>query len=185
MDKVQPFGAVDVHRGAQLALGEGFRLAEIRCRHAPVGEGDLHVERHRDDVRQEDEGDADGPRGQRAEDKEVAKDEPVAEHENNLGRSDPPSFAAAEGGGLPGEHMEPRQKVEVEAGESHDGVVGVGLVGDHDVGHSVPDEGEIVVVGDDALEEIGRRGKDGHVLNVRVALLGVCQQHVLGLSQWV
>ena len=81
MDKVQPGGTVHVHGGAQLALREGFGVAQVRRRHGPVRERDLHVQRHGDDVRDEDEGDAQGPAGQGAPEEAVAEDEPIAEHE--------------------------------------------------------------------------------------------------------
>jgi hypothetical protein len=41
--------------------------------------------------------------------------------------------------------VEPREEVEVEAGDAHDRVVGVALVGHEEVGGGVPDEGEVVV----------------------------------------
>lgn len=63
VDPIQPRGAVDVHGCAHLALGEGFGGTEVGGRHAPVGQGDLHVQDHGDQVRDEDEADADGPAG--------------------------------------------------------------------------------------------------------------------------
>lgn len=68
--------------------------------------------------------------------------------------------------------MQPGEEVEVEAGDAHDGVVGVFLIGDEEVGGFVPGEDEAVVVGgDDGLEEFGRGGEQGDVLDVGVVLL--------------
>lgn len=73
MHKVEPGRARDVHGGAQLALGEGLGVAEVGRRHAPMGEGDLDVQWHGDDVRDEDEGDAEGPGGDAAPQETVAE----------------------------------------------------------------------------------------------------------------
>lgn len=51
--------------------------------------------------------------------------------------------------------MEPGEEVEVEAGDAHDGVVGVFLEGDKDLGGLVPDVSEVVVGGVYGLEEGG------------------------------
>lgn len=88
--KVHPGGAVDVHGGPELALGEGLALAQVGGGHAPVGEGDLDVQRHGDDVADEDEDDAGGPGRDVAPAEDVAEEEPVAGHEGDLGRADPP-----------------------------------------------------------------------------------------------
>ena len=58
VDEVEPGGAVDVHGGAELALGERLGVAQVRGGGGPVGEGDLDVEREGEDVADEDEGDA-------------------------------------------------------------------------------------------------------------------------------
>ena len=50
VDEVEPGGAIDVHGGAQLALGEGLGVAEVGGGHAPVGEGNLDVQGHGDDM---------------------------------------------------------------------------------------------------------------------------------------
>lgn len=63
MDEIQPFGAIDVHGGTDLALREGLPFAEVGGRGCPVGEGDLRVEGHSDDVGDEDEADAELPGG--------------------------------------------------------------------------------------------------------------------------
>lgn len=172
VDPVEPRRAVDVHRGAELALGEGLGFAEVRGRHGPVGEGDLDVKGHSDNVRDEDEADADGPRGERAPDEEVAKDVPVAGHHGDFGGADPPGGRVAEGRGLGREEVQPREEVEVEARHAHDGVVRVLLEGDEEVGGGVPDEGEVVVGGEDAAEKGGRGGEEGDVLDIGVVFLG-------------
>ena len=152
VDPVEPRRAVDVHGGAELALGEGLGFPEVRGRHGPVRERDLHVQRHRDDVRDEDEADTDGPCGERAPEEEVAEDIPIAGHHGDFDGADPPGGRVAEGGGLGGKEVQPREEVEVEARDAHDGVVGVFLVGDEEVGGGVPDKGEVVVGGEDTAE---------------------------------
>ncbi len=151
MDEVQPRRAGDVHGGAQLFLREGLGVAEVGGGHGEVGEGDLHVQGHGDDVRDQDEGDAEGPGRDGAPEQEVAEDEPVAEHEGYFGRSRP--GRRSEVGGAGGKKVQPREEIEVEAGDAHDGVVGVMLVLNRIVGGFVPDEGEIVVAGVDGFEE--------------------------------
>ncbi len=101
------------------------------------------MERHGDDVRNQDEGDADGPRGQGTPDEAVAEPEPVASDESDLSwaypRRDPTAAFRGRDQVVDGED------VEVEAGDSHDWVVGVLLVLDGKVGKSVPDESEVVI----------------------------------------
>lgn len=96
VDPVEPGWAVNVHGCAELALGERLALAEVNRRHPPVGEGDLHMQRHGDDVRDEDEDDTGGPVGKCAPEEAVSEQEPVARHEADLGRSNPPSPALSE-----------------------------------------------------------------------------------------
>lgn len=68
--------------------------------------------------------------------------------------------------------MEPGEHVEVEAGEAHDWVVGVDLIADCEVGHSVPGEGKaIVVAGLDGTEVGWSGGEEGDVLDVWVVFL--------------
>lgn len=100
MDEIQPLGAVDVHGGAQLALGEGLRFAEVGGRGGPVGEGDLRVQGHGDDVGNEDEPYAEGPGGDGAPEEEVAEEVPVAEHESDLGGARPGCGAEVHGAGV-------------------------------------------------------------------------------------
>ena len=174
VDEVEPGGAVDVHGGAELALGEGLGVAEHGGGHAPVGQGDLDVQRHGDEVGDEDEGDADGPGGQGEPDQAVAEDVPEGGHHGELGGADPPGLALAEGAGPRREEVDPREEVEVEARDAHDGVVGEALVGDQGVGDLVPVEGEVVVGRAERLEEGGAGGEEGDVLDVGVVLLEGC-----------
>lgn len=171
VEPVEPRRAVNVHGGAELALGKGLGFAEVRGRHGPVGECDLDVKRHRDNVRDEDEADADGPCGERAPDEEVAEDVPVAGHHGDFGGANPPGGRVAERRGLGREEVQPREEVKIEARDAHDGVVRVCLEGDEEVGGGVPDEGEVVVRGEDAAEEGGRRGEEGDVLDIGVVFL--------------
>ncbi len=50
VNEVEPGRAGDIHGGAELLLREGFGIAEVGSRHCEVGEGDLDVQRHGDDV---------------------------------------------------------------------------------------------------------------------------------------
>lgn len=68
--------------------------------------------------------------------------------------------------------MQPGEEVEVEAGDAHDRVVGVFLVGNENVGGGIPGEDEAVVVGgDDGFEEFRGGGEEGNVLDVGVVFL--------------
>ena len=122
-------------------------------------------------MRDQHERDAHRPVGQGAPQQEIAKDVPVAAHEEDLDGADPPGLAVAEGRGLGGEDVQPREEVQVEARDAHDGVVGVLLEGDEEVGDGVPGEGEVVVGGVDAAEEGGGGGEEGDVLDVGVVFL--------------
>ena len=105
VEPVQPLGAVDVHGGAHLAGREGLFGAEVGSWHTPVGEGDLHVQHHGADVRDEDVADDGWPVGEVAPAQEVAEDVPVAAHECDFERAGPP--CGAELGGAGGEEMGP------------------------------------------------------------------------------
>lgn len=74
--------------------------------------------------------------------------------------------------------MKPGQEVEVEAGDGHDGVVSVLLVGDEEVGGSVPDEGEVVEGAEDGAEVGGRCGEQRDVLEVGIVLRHVGDEMV-------
>ena len=67
--------------------------------------------------------------------------------------------------------MHPGEKVEVESGKDHDGIVGILLVRDNQVGGSIPYEGEVVVTGTDRLEKLGTSGEQRAILDVGVVLL--------------
>ena len=81
MHKIEPRRTLNIHRRPQLPLRKTLCIAEIRGRHAPVAERDLHVQGHGDDVADEHEGDAQGPRGNAEPEEAVAEEEPVACHE--------------------------------------------------------------------------------------------------------
>ena len=172
MDKVQPRRTIDVHGSTQLALRERFVFAKVRGRHAPVRQGDLDMQRHGDDVRDENKQHAGGPVRQRAQQQAIAKEEPVASHEDNFRRTNPPGLAAAESRGSE-EDVDPREEVQVEAGDAHDGVVGVLLVGNEDFGGAVPDKSKVVVGGAKGLEKGRAGGEERNVLDIRVVLLEV------------
>ena len=166
VDEIEPGRAVDVHGGAQLALREGFGVAEIGRRHAPVRERDLHVQRHRDHVGDEDEGDAERPRRDAAPQHAVAEQHPVATHARDLDGAGP--GRGAEVGAAAREQVAPGEHVQVEARDGHDGVVGVRLVGDDDGGEGVEEVGEVVVRGVHVAQQGGAGGEEGDVLDVRV-----------------
>ena len=183
VDEVQPFGAVDVHGRAELALGEGFCVAEVGGGGCPMREGDLRVEGHGDDVGYEHESHSERPGGDTAPEETVPENVPVAEHEYDLGGACPGRRPEVHATAI--QQMQPGQQVEVEAGDAHDGVVGVFLVGDEEVGGGVPGEDEAIVVGgDDGAEEFGRGGEEWDVLDVGVMfLLRNCQ--FSGFACWV
>ena len=55
VDEVQPGRAVDIHSGSKLTLRKRFLLAEVNSRHTPVRKGNLDMQRHGDDVGDQDE----------------------------------------------------------------------------------------------------------------------------------
>lgn len=157
VEEIQPLGAVDIQGGAELALGKGLGRAQVRGRHSPVGEGDLDMQQDRDGVRYKDESHACRPVWQSARDELVSEKVPVARHEDDLKPSRPPRRAKLSGTG--GKQMEPREDVEVEAGDSHDRIVGVLLVGDENVCSLVPYECEVIEGAVDGLEVGWRIGE--------------------------
>jgi hypothetical protein len=157
VEEIQPGGAVDIHGGTQLALRETLSRTKIGGGHTPMAQGDLDVQEHGDTMRDEDECDSDGPSRESAPEKSVAKDSPVSSHEKDLNRASPPS--RAEVGSARRHQMEPGQKVQIETGDGHDGVVGVLLVGHDVVGGGIPDEGEVVESAQDGAE-VGRRSSE-------------------------
>lgn len=169
VDEIQPGRAVNVHGGAQLLLSEGLRGAEVGGRHAPVGERDLHVQRHGDNVGDENEGYADGPGGECEPEESVAEEVPVAGHEEHLGGASPGCRALV--GGTWRDQVQPREEVEIEARNTHDGVVGVFLELDGDLASAVPGEVKVVVGGADGLEEHGGVGEEGDVLDIWIVNL--------------
>jgi hypothetical protein len=171
VNKIHPRGAVDIHSGSELSLSKGFRLAEVNSGHSPVRKGDLDVKRHGDDVRNEDEDDTSSPVGETAPEETVAEEEPVANHEGDLSRSNPPGAALSKLRGLLGQNMEPRKEVKVEARNAHDRVVGVFLEGNKEIGGGVPDKSEVVVARVERLEERGACGEKRDVLNIGIVFL--------------
>jgi len=168
---VEPSGTVDVHCGAELALGKGLCGAEVGGRHAPVGEGDLDVQEHGDAVGYEDESYSRGPGREGEPDEAVAEEEPVGEHCEDFDWARP--ACGAKVGGAGGDEMAPGEEVEIEAGDGHDGVVDVCLVGDEDVAGGVPDEGEVVVGADDGAEVGWRSCEEWDILDIGVVFLYV------------
>lgn len=171
VDKVQPSRAVYIQGSAQLTLRKRFLLAQVGCRHAPVRQGDLHMQRHGDDVGDQDESDADGPCRQRAPEEEIAVQKPVAGYEAYLGRANPPRLAASKGGRSPRHDMDPREKVKVESSDAHDGIIKVLLIRNNNLGSLVPHIGELIVSGAKGFEEGRAGGKKRDVLDIGVVFL--------------
>jgi len=144
VDEVEPLRAGDVHGCAELALRERLAGAEVGGAGAPVGKGDLHVERHGDQVAGEDEDGAGGPGGDVAPEEDVEVEEEVGADADDFGGARPPHLALGAGAGR--EEEAPGEDVEVEACEGHDGVVGVLLYANGDFSDGIPDEFEAAVV---------------------------------------
>ena len=89
MYEIQPCGTIDVHGRAELMLRETFPLAEIARRHRPMGEGDLHVQRHGDDVRDQHKHDAKRPGWYAPPYETVPEQKPVHGHEGDLSGTRP------------------------------------------------------------------------------------------------
>lgn len=143
VDEVEPGGAGDVHGGAELALGEGLGGAEVGGGGAPVGEGDLDVQGHGDEVGGQEEEGARVPGGDGAVEEDVEVEEAVGGDAEEFGGARPGGFAGGAGAG--GEQVGPGEGVEVEARDGHYGVVGVVLEGHGDGGGGVPGEDAAVV----------------------------------------
>ena len=153
VNEIQPRGAVDIHGRAQLVLGETL-AGEDAGRHAPVGEGDLDMQGHSGEVRDEDEQDAVLPGGDAERVDEVAEPEEIPEDGEDFRGTGPQRAAHVGRAGF--EQVRPGEEVEVEARGGHDGVVGVGLEAQGEVGDGVVDEDEAVVVGGgEGFEEFG------------------------------
>lgn len=60
--------------------------------------------------------------------------------------------------------MQPRQEIKVEARDAHDRIVGVGLIGNGELGDFVPQEGKVVVARVKGTEERRRGCKERHIL---------------------
>ena len=74
--------------------------------------------------------------------------------------------------------MIPGEDVEVEAGDAHDGVVGVFLPRNSKLGELVPEVREIVIGGVHVAQEGRGSSEEGDVLDVGVVLGGVCNKVV-------
>ena len=96
VDEVEPGGTVDVHGDAEHFLRERFVHAEVGRRHGEVREGDLHVQRGGDHVRDEDECEAGGPGGDAEVERLVAEPVPEEDVAKKL------EGAVPAGGALPG-----------------------------------------------------------------------------------
>ena len=90
VEPVEPWWAFNIHGSTHLALRERLSGAKIGGGHSPVGEGNLDVENHGDEVRDQDKANADWPCGECHPDKEVAEEIPVAAHEDKLDVTSPP-----------------------------------------------------------------------------------------------
>ena len=132
---------------------------------------DLDVQRHCDNVRHEHKHDADGPSGKRSPKQAVSEQKPIARHECDLRGSNPPRLATTQARRPFRKNMKPRQEVEVEPSDAHDGVVGISLVRHEEVGGSVPNECEVVVAGSKGLEEARASSEEGDVLNIGIVFL--------------
>lgn len=160
--KIEPLGAVHIQGGAELALGEGLGWAQVGSGHSPVGEGDLDMQQDRDRMGQQNEGHTGWPVRQGAPDERITKQSPVARHEDDLEPSRPPCGSKLRSARR--KKVEPGEDVEVEPGNSHNGVVSVFLVGHKDIGGLIPHEGEVVEGAVDGLEVGGRVGEQWDVL---------------------
>ena len=143
MDEIKPSRAIHVQRSAELALRESFGITQIGGRHAPMRQSDLNVERHSDNVGDQDKCNARGPVGEGTPEEAVAEPEPIAGDESDLGRAYPMCHLTPACWRV--DQVVNREYVEVEASYSHDRVVGVLLILDSNVGDFVPCEGEVVV----------------------------------------
>jgi len=71
--------------------------------------------------------------------------------------------------------VQPREQIEVESSYAHNRIVGIALIGNHEIGYGVPYEREIVIVrGTNGPKERGTCGKEGNILNVWVMFLRCC-----------
>ncbi len=65
--------------------------------------------------------------------------------------------------------MQPREEIEIESGDGHDGIIEILLPRNQNLGRPVVDYDKVFIVrGGDGLEEAWRRGKEREVLDVRI-----------------
>jgi hypothetical protein len=145
VNEVEPCRARNVHCCAQLALRERLSWAQVGGASAPVGERNLHVQRHRDEVACYEEDCAGGPGGNVAPEQHIEVKEEIAAYGGDFGRARPPHSALS--AGTARQKEAPGEDVKVEAGDGHYGIVSVLLHSDSDGGGGVPDEFEAAVKG--------------------------------------
>ncbi|KAI7288067.1 fatty acid desaturase [Hortaea werneckii] len=168
VEEVQPPGTVDVHSGAQHALGKGLGDAEVRRAHGEVAERDLHVHRHGDHVADHDEAEAAPARGDALVYGQVRVPVPEEELAGDLEVAVPPGWTLP--GPLQAEDVRPGEDVEIEAAEGEERVVHEVLVFKHELGDGVVRHDAVVVGALETAEEAVRDGEERHVLDVRVVL---------------
>lgn len=72
--------------------------------------------------------------------------------------------------------MQPREEVQVEAGDAHDGIISETLVGNEKVGGGIPDKSKVVVSRTKGLEERGASSKERNVLDIGIVFLSLSVQ---------
>jgi hypothetical protein len=170
VNEVEPCRARDVHCCAQLALGERLSWAQVGGAGAPVGERNLHVQRHRDEVACDEEDGTGGPGRNVAPEQHVEVKEEITADGGDFGRARPPHCALS--AGTARQKEAPGEDVKVETGEGHYRIVSVLLHSDSDGGDGVPDEFEAVVKGRfHGFEELWGSCKERYILDVRVVFL--------------
>lgn len=97
MDEIQPRRTFDIHGCSELMLGEALRFANIARRHRPMRQSDLHVQRHRNDMRDQYKHYTQRPGGNTPPDETIAEKKPIHAHEADLCRTCP--CGGAERGG--------------------------------------------------------------------------------------
>jgi hypothetical protein len=168
VEPIHPCRTIDVHGGAQLALGERLCGSKVGGGHAPVGKRDLYVQDHGDEMREDDIANSNLPGGEINPAEEVAEEVPVAGHEDDLERARPPCGAELCCAGR--NQVQPAEEVQVESCQCHYWVVEVLLVRDYDFARGVPYEAKVVEGREDGLHVGGSDGEQGDVLNVWVVL---------------
>lgn len=94
---VKPGRTFNVHCRTQLPLWKQFSLIQVVGRHTPVGEGNLNVKHHNNDIGDKNEGNADIPSRQGSKDESIAVQISKTGHKRHFSLSDPPGFTVAQG----------------------------------------------------------------------------------------